>query len=32
MINENVELPENFRAKECFITRNNEKDLEIINF
>ena len=32
MIDEYIELPENFRAKECFITRNNEEDLEIINF
>ena len=32
IIDEKVELPENFRAKECFITRSNEKDLEIRNF
>jgi mannose-1-phosphate guanylyltransferase len=32
IIDENVELPESFRAKECFITRSNENELEIINF
>ena len=32
IIDENVELPENLQSKECFITINNEKELEIINF
>ncbi|MBY8984326.1 MAG: NDP-sugar synthase [Candidatus Lokiarchaeota archaeon] len=32
IVDENVKLPENFQAKECFITKNNKKELEIINF
>lgn len=32
IIDEGVSLPEKFRAKECFITRNNKKELEIIKF
>ncbi|MFX1487904.1 MAG: sugar phosphate nucleotidyltransferase [Promethearchaeota archaeon] len=32
IIDENVHLPENFKGKECFITRTNENDLEIIKF
>ena len=32
IVDENVKLPENFQAKECFIIKNNKKELEIINF
>jgi mannose-1-phosphate guanylyltransferase len=32
IIDEGVSLADNFRAKECFITINNEKDIEIIKF
>jgi len=32
IIDEDVELPESFRAKKCFITRINEEELDIINF
>lgn len=32
IIDEGVHLPDKYRAKDCFITRNNKKDLEIINF
>ena len=32
IIDENVELPENFHAEECFITTNNKKELEVIKF
>ncbi|MFX1532222.1 MAG: sugar phosphate nucleotidyltransferase [Promethearchaeota archaeon] len=32
IIDENVELPESFRAKKCFITRSNGEELDIINF
>jgi mannose-1-phosphate guanylyltransferase len=32
IIDENVHLPDNFQAKECFITLNKKKELEIINF
>jgi mannose-1-phosphate guanylyltransferase len=30
IIDENVHLPENFKGKECFITRTSKNDLEII--
>jgi len=32
IIDENVELSENFHAKECFITTNNKKEIDVINF
>ena len=32
IIDENVELPENFHAEECFITTNNKNELEVIKF
>ncbi|MHA2281140.1 MAG: sugar phosphate nucleotidyltransferase [Promethearchaeota archaeon] len=32
IVDENVKLPENFHAEKCFITINNEKELEVINF
>jgi len=32
IIDENIHLPENFKGKECFITRNKKNDLEIIKF
>jgi NDP-sugar pyrophosphorylase family protein len=32
IIDENVHLPDNYQAKECFITINNKKEIEIINF
>ncbi|MHA1932761.1 MAG: sugar phosphate nucleotidyltransferase [Promethearchaeota archaeon] len=32
IVDENVKLPENFDAEECFITVNNKKELEFINF
>ena len=32
IIDENVELPENFHAEECFITTNNKKEIDVINF
>ncbi|MHA2182441.1 MAG: GlgC family sugar phosphate nucleotidyltransferase, partial [Promethearchaeota archaeon] len=32
IVDENVKLPENFHGEECFITMNNKKELEVINF
>ncbi|MHA2036744.1 MAG: sugar phosphate nucleotidyltransferase [Promethearchaeota archaeon] len=32
ILDENVILPENFHAEECFITMNNKMELEVINF
>lgn len=32
IIDENVNLPDNFHAKDCFITQNDKKELDIINF
>ncbi|MBY8989716.1 MAG: NDP-sugar synthase [Candidatus Lokiarchaeota archaeon] len=32
IIDEGVSLPDNYCAKNCFITRDNKNDLEIINF
>ncbi|MFX0106316.1 MAG: sugar phosphate nucleotidyltransferase [Candidatus Hodarchaeota archaeon] len=32
IIDENVNLPDNFLAKDCFITQNDKKELDIINF
>jgi NDP-sugar pyrophosphorylase family protein len=32
IIDENVELSENFHAEDCFITTNNKKELEVIKF
>ncbi|MFW9866473.1 MAG: sugar phosphate nucleotidyltransferase [Candidatus Thorarchaeota archaeon] len=32
IIDEKIDLPENFKGRECFITRNKKNDLEIIKF
>ena len=32
IVDKNVKLPKNFHAEECFITMNNKKELEVINF
>ncbi|MFX1302201.1 MAG: sugar phosphate nucleotidyltransferase [Promethearchaeota archaeon] len=32
IIDENVTVTDNFHAKDCFITQNDEKELDIINF
>ena len=32
IVDENVKLPENYHVKECFITVNNNEDLEVIKF
>ena len=32
IVDEDVKLPENFHAKECFITINNKEELEVIKF
>ncbi len=32
IVDKNVIIPENFHVEDCFITKNNKKELEIINF
>ena len=32
IIDDGISLPDNYWAKNCFITRDNKNDLEIINF